>query len=125
VIPSDWTAVHRADGELVGYLAPDGAPRLLTGAHLPPTDRDPRDLLVSRGLAALDRRWWCRLPTPLVDGTDAGRPGDDWTWSAVVIVEASPAGCRVRLEWAEPAELRAQALLPVPVGELLREEPPA
>jgi hypothetical protein len=132
VIPTSWTPVHRPeDGEHVGYLSPDGAPtavvpRLLTGAAAGPASSPgvARDLLVTRGLAALDRRWWCRLPVPLTDGTDAAQPGDDWAWSAVVVVEASPDGCRVRLEYAEPAELRAQARLPVPVGDLLREHPP-
>ena len=33
VIPTDWTPVHRADGELVGWLADDGRPR---GALGPP-----------------------------------------------------------------------------------------
>jgi hypothetical protein len=132
VIPTSWTPVHRpADAERVGYLSPDGVPiavvpRLLTGAPAGPVSSPgvARDLLVRRGLALLDRRWWCRLPVPLTDGTDAARPDDDWAWSAVVLVEASPDGCRVRLEYAEPAELRAQALLPVPVGDLLLEHPP-
>ena len=36
MIPTDWTPVHRADGEQVGWLAPDGGPGravplLLTG----------------------------------------------------------------------------------------------
>jgi hypothetical protein len=124
--------VHRPeDGERVGYLSPDGAPtvvvpRLLTGAAAGPASRPgvARDLLVTRGLAMLDRRWWCRLPVPLVDGTPVAAPQPDWQWSAVVVVEASPDGCRVRLEYAEPAELRVQAQLPVPVGDLLREHPP-
>jgi hypothetical protein len=54
----------------------------------------------------------------------AAEPGADWTWRAVVLVEASPSGCTVRLEMAEPAELRARAALPVPVGDLLREHAP-
>lgn len=133
MIPPDWQPVHRpADGERVGYLAPDGSPdlvvpRTLVGSPLG-TAQDASaatELLRTRGLAALDRRWWCRLPDPLADGTDAGRPGEDWVWSAVVLVEASPAGCRVRLEFAEPAAMRAQARLPVPVGDLLRADPPA
>jgi hypothetical protein len=123
--------VHRPeDGEHVGYLSPDGGPgravpRLLTGAPAGPASRSQaaRDLLVSRGLAMLDRRWWCRLPAPLTDGTRADTPEPGWSWSAVVLVEASPVECRVRLEFASPAELRAQAVLPTPVGDLLREEP--
>jgi hypothetical protein len=133
VIPTSWTAVHRReDGERVGYLSPDGAPsrvvpRLLTGAPAgPPSGPDAaRDLLVARGLAMLDRRWWCRLPVPLSDGTRADSPAPDWEWTAVVLVEASPVECRVRLEFAAPAELRALAVLTPPVGDLLRAEPPA
>jgi hypothetical protein len=132
VIPTGWQPVHRPpDGEHVGYLAPDGSPErvvplTLVGSALGPAqDRTTAvALLTRRGLAALDRRWWCRLPVPLVDGTDAATPEDDWAWSAVVLVEASPDGCRVRLEYAEPAEMRAPAALPVPVGDLLLEHPP-
>ena len=133
MIPTHWTPVHRpVDGERVGYLSPDGAPalvvpRLLTGTSAgPPSDQAAaRDLLVARGLAMLDRRWWCRLPAPLTDGTRADSPGPAWEWSAVVLVETSPVECRVRLEFAEPAELRAVAVLPTPVGDLLRDRPAA
>ena len=132
MIPTHWTPVRRPeDGERVGYLSPDGGPdlvvpRLLTGAPAGPASRRDaaHDLLVARGLAMLDRRWWCRLPAPLVDGTRADRPSADWAWTAVVLVEASPVECRVRLEFAAPAELRALAVLPAPVGDLLREDPP-
>ena len=133
MIPTHWTPVHRpADGEHVGYLAPDGVParvvpRLLTGTPAGPAsspDAD-RDVLVRHGLAMLDRRWWCRLPVPLSDGTPANSPEPDWEWSAVVLIESSPVQCRVRLEFAAPAELRAVAVLPTPVGDLLREHPPA
>ena len=131
MIPTHWTPVRRPeDGEHVGYLSPDGGPgravpRLLTGAPAGPasTSDVARDLLITRGLALLDRRWWCRLPAPLVDGTRADSPQPDWTWTAVVLVEASPVECRVRLEFAEPAALRALAVLPTPVGDLLREDP--
>ena len=71
--------MHRPeDGEHVGYLSPDGAPRLLTGAALATPGGDARDLLVARGLA-LDRRWWCRLPVPLTDGTTDPSPAVDWS----------------------------------------------
>ena len=123
VIPTDWTPVHRADGELVGWLAADGRPRLLTGAPLA-TD-DGIEQLRSRGLAALDRRWWARLPgEPMTGVVDAGRPDEDWTWQPVVLVESSPTGCTVRPEWPAPGET-GRALLPVPVGDLLLAEPPA
>lgn len=121
VIPTDWTPVHRADGELVGWVAPDGRPRLLTGA---PMGDDGIEQLRSRGLAALDRRWWARLPAPLPPGVlPAGEPDEDWTWQPVVLVESSPTGCTVRPEWPAPGET-GRALLPVPVGDLLRELPP-
>ncbi len=132
VIPPDWTPVYRADGELVGWLAPDGAPGLvqpllLTGTPFAPagSEAEATEVLRSRGLAALDRRWWARLPgEPMTGVVDAGRPDEDWTWQAVVLVESSPAGCTVRPEWPAPGET-GRALLPVPVGDRLREEPPA
>ena len=118
--------MHRPeDGEHVGYLSPDGAPLLLTGAPLPPASGDARALLASHGLPALDRRWWCRLPAALPRGTvDAGVPGPGWEWRPVVIVEASPLTCTVRPEWPAPEEMAGRAVLPTPVGDLLREQPP-
>ena len=124
VIPTDWTPVHRADGELVGWLAADGRPRLLTGAPLA-TAGDGIEQLRSHGLAALDRRWWARLPGgPMTGVVDGGATEEDWTWQPVVLVESSPTGCTVRPEWPAPGET-GRALLPVPVGDLLLEEPPA
>ncbi len=132
VIPPSWTPVHRADGEQVGWLAPDGGPGLavpllLTGTPL--ADAGPREdgaaLLRAGGLRALDRRWWARLPgEPLTGVVGAGEPAEGWTWQAVVLVESSPAGCTVRPEWPAPGET-GRAALPVPVGDLLRAEPPA
>jgi hypothetical protein len=125
VIPTDWTPVHRADGELVGWLASDGRPRLLTGAPPAAPADDGTAQLRSSGLAALDRRWWARLPGgPMTGVVDAGAPDDDWTWQPVVLVESSPTGCTVRPEWPAPGDT-GRALLPVPVGDLLLEEPPA
>ncbi len=131
VTPADWTPVHRADGEQVGWVAPDGAsglvhPLLLTGAPLaaPLPAEDAGALLRAGGLRALDRRWWARLPAePLRGAVAAGAPGPDWTWQAVVLVESSPTGCTVRPEWPGPGET-GRAHLPVPVGDLLRAEPP-
>ena len=126
--------MHRPeDGEHVGYLVPDGA--LARPAPCSPVCRARRRRCRSsdgrrpcwraRGLPRLDRRWWCRLPVPLPAGTDADAPAPDWEWRPSSSVEVSPAGCRVRPELAAPAELRALAVLPTPVGELLRAEPPA
>jgi hypothetical protein len=71
--------VHRPeDGEHVGHVSPDGLPRLLTGAALAAGAPDPHALLVGRGLRALDRRWWCRLPAVLPNEiTDAAAPAAD------------------------------------------------
>lgn len=86
VIPTDWTPVHRADGELVGWLATDGAPRLLTGAPLALPADDGVGQLRSCGLAALDRRWWgtaARAP-PAGTSRPASRTrsgcGSRWRW---------------------------------------------
>ena len=132
VIPVAWAPVHRADGELVGYLVPDGAPGLvlpvtLVGAALGPSQERSTAtvLLATRGLSALDRRWWCRLPAVLHSGVlPAADPAADWEWRPVVLVEVSPAECRVRPEFAAPEELTGQAALPVPVGGLLRASAP-
>ncbi|MEU2349255.1 hypothetical protein [Modestobacter sp. NPDC049651] len=130
MLPTGWEPVRRpADGERVGWLVPAGrlvVPATLVGTPLGPAqDRAAAaQLLVEQGLRALDRRWWCRLPDRLPGGVlSAADPPADWDWRSVVLVEVSPAGCTVRPEFAEPAELRARAQLPVPVGDLLRTEP--
>jgi hypothetical protein len=108
--------------------AGDVVPTILTGAPLGPAQpRDAAtDLLVRRGLAVLAGRWWCRLPSPLPAGLlDAAVPEPDWPWQPVLLVEVSPTSCWVRPEMPAPEELTARAQLPVPVGELLRAEPPA
>jgi hypothetical protein len=132
MIPVHWEAVRRpADGELVGYLVPDGpgvVPTTLVGTPLggPGPAADARAALVARGLVALDRRWWCRLPAPLPRGSlDASSPAPHWDWCAVVVVETAPDRAVVRPEWPAPEEMGARAALPVPVGDLLREQPPA
>ena len=131
MIPTEWRDVHRPDdGELVGHLAPtdgdDVVPVSLAGTALGPAQHPAQAvaLLTDRGLAVLAGRWWCRLPDTLPAGVlDAASPGTDWSWRPVLLVEVSPAGCRVRPEAPEPGELNAQALLPVPVGDLLRTQP--
>jgi hypothetical protein len=106
VIPTHWTAVHRPeDGEHVGCLAPDGAraePRLLAGPPLSPA----RPPAMPAGVLAADE------------------PEPDRSWRPVVLVEVSPDGCTIRPEMAAPEELTARAALPIPVGDLRREEPP-
>jgi hypothetical protein len=130
VTTAEWELVRRPDGESVGYLVPDGplvVPVNLLGRPFGPA-QDPAGataLLRARGLAALDRRWWCRLPDLLPPGLLAAeRPRPEWGWRAVVLIEVQPAECRLRPEWPAPRELTAQAVLPVPVGDLVRAEPP-
>src|SRR3954447_7194660 len=128
-VTTTWEVVHRPeDGERVGYLAPvlgsAGLVVPMTLAGTPaagPLDAvEATSLLAGTGLALLARRWWCRLPDPLPAGlTDAGEPAADWEWRPVVLVEVSPTRCRLRPELPAPEELRAQATLPVPVGDLL------
>ena len=134
MIPTTWRPHRRpADGELAGYLAGDAdvraaVPTSLVGTPLgPPQEPEAAaSVLDSRGLAVLAQRWWCRLPEPLPARlVDAAAPSPDWPWRAVLLVEVSAAGCRVRPEHPEPAERAAQASLPVPVGDLLRAERPA
>jgi hypothetical protein len=132
VIPPAWQPVRRPeDDELVGYLVPDGAafvPTTLLGTPLGAAGPagDARRLLVAEGLRAVDGRWWCRLPGTMPRGLLSGaRPEEHWPWRPVVVVEASPVGCRIRPEWPAPEERSGQALLPVPVGPLLRLERPA
>jgi hypothetical protein len=133
VIPTSWHPVRRpSDGETVGWLVADGAPDRLVPATLVGSPLGPAQeraeataLLIRRGLAALDGRWWARLPDPLPRGsTVAGEPGPDWGWRPVVLIEVSPTGCTVRPEMPAPGELSARAILPVPVGGLLRAQPP-
>ena len=131
VSPADWTPVHRADGEQVGWLALDSTPGLvlpllLTGTPLagPRSAEDAAELLRERGMGALDRRWWARLPDGQLSGLlPISRPQPDWDWHPVVLVEVSPAGATVRPESATPGDT-GRASLPVPVGDLLLEEPP-
>jgi hypothetical protein len=133
VIPSSWDVVRRPDdGELVGYLVPTpGAgdlvvPATLTGmpAGAAGEPAEAAALLVTRGLARLAGRWWCRLPDALPPGVlDASAPAAHWEWRPVVLVEVSPTGCRVRPEFPAPEELSCQAALPVPVGDLLADRP--
>jgi hypothetical protein len=130
VIPPDWTPVHRpSDGEAVGYLAFDPAGALPVSLCGLPLGRAQdaaaaEDVLVHNGLAALDRRFWCALPDPLPAGEfDAvGAGGTDWR--PVVIIEVSADRTVVRPEWPAPEELTARAVLPTPVGDLLRSEMP-
>jgi hypothetical protein len=132
VITTEWDVVLRPDdGETVGYLMPEGdlvVPLTLVGTPLgaAQTHAEATALLLARGLGALDGRWWCRLPDVLPGGVlPAAEPASGWGWRPVVLVEVSPTGCRVRPEWPAPEELAGQAALPVPVGGLLRVEPPA
>lgn len=134
MIPDDWQPCRRAsDGELTGYLMTAGdtaahvIPVTLIGTPLGPAQSaaGATALVNQYGLAELAEFWWCLLPTPLaghpINVTD---PQDGWTWRRVVVVEASPAVCRVRPAHPEPEEFIAGVSLPVPVGGLLLADQP-
>ena len=112
VIPVDWTPVHRADGELVGYLVPDGAPGLvlpvtLVGAALGPPQRAvaPRARCSrSRGLVGARPALVVPAAGRAADRRAAGRrrrrragSGDPSSWW-----RSPRTSCRVRPEWAAP-----------------------
>lgn len=130
MIPPLWEPRHRADGELVGYLVPHGngvVPMSLVG--LPLADPGPRDqaagVLDTMGLAALDRKYYARLPNPVPPGVvDVDTPSADWDWRVVVIVESSPSRVSIRPAMAYPEELRSLVVIEPPVGDLLRERHP-
>lgn len=94
VLPSDWIEHRRADGEVVGWIVPDGdgfRVRDLLGRERTPADADGRptpiewlaaeELLEGLGIGYLADRWTLRL----TDGSE--RP--------VRIAEASPRGVTV------------------------------
>ena len=118
------------DGERVGYLRADGdlvVPLTLIGTPLAAA-MEPETataLLDEKGLAILNERWWCRLPTPVTAGLDASKPEPDWDWRAVLIIEASPEWCTIRAENATVEEFMVRLHLPVPVGDLLVKHQPA
>lgn len=117
------------DGERVGYLRAEGdlvVPLTLIGTPLagPMESAAAATLLDERGLAILNERWWCRLPTPVTAGLDVSTPQLGWDWRAVLIIEASPDSCTVRVENATVEEFMSRLRLPVPVGDLLVKNQP-
>lgn len=135
MIPPTWQECRRpadaaAEDELVGYLVPAGElfiPVTLVGMPLgaAQAEADAAALLHERGLRTLNGRWWCLLPELLL-GTDIDpqQPQPSWEWRSVLIVEASPQECRVRLEMPAEEERTSTLTLPVPVGDLLRARQP-
>jgi hypothetical protein len=144
MVPEGWLPHRRvADGELAGYLAPVDADDTTGAADaarfiamtVVGTVVDPesgaleeaaaRALVEARGQAALDGTWWARLPKPLPAGNlHAAHAYADWEWRPVVIARADASRCVLRAETPWPEERHSRALLPVPVGELLRRVAP-
>src|SRR5882762_10031047 len=132
VIPQEWQPYRRSsDNELIGYLVEQDdvlvVPTTLVGTPLgaPQEKEAARSVLLDRGLSTLMRRWWCRLPARLSAGmTPADSPRPDWSWRAVLLVEVNAVESRVRPEMPAPEEMTAQAVLPTPVGDLLRVSQP-
>jgi hypothetical protein len=130
VIPADWLPHRRtSDDELVGYLLQSGdnvVPMTLLGTPLgmPQTGPAARAALDERGLAILNERWWCRLPNLLTADADGSLPDSDWQWRAVLVVEASPVSCSIRLENPTVDEFMVRVVLPVPADDLLSKTQP-
>ncbi|MFB9993004.1 hypothetical protein ACFFLM_13605 [Deinococcus oregonensis] len=131
MIPPAWQECLRPDDdERVGYLVPAGEvfiPVTLIGTPLGEAQgrAAAAALLHERGLMTLNGRWWCLLPEMLLGTeTDPRQPQLSWEWRSVLIVEASPEECRVRLEMPAEEERTSTVTLPVPVGELLRARQP-
>lgn len=135
MIHEDWLPHRRAqDGELAGYLVPAAgapgrfAPVTIIGTIIEPEtgplpEAEARALVEARGLEELHGRWWAELPAPLLPGVlDAANPVAGWEWRLVVIVEADDERCVIRPQNPAREELASSAVLPVPVGELLRPE---
>ncbi|MCU1440177.1 MAG: hypothetical protein JWP85_1174 [Rhodoglobus sp.] len=130
MVYAHWVPHHRDhDDELMGYLVPHGelvVPTTLVG--MPLGAAQPRasaeEMLNSRGLAALNEKFWALLPSPVTAGIDIEAPLAHWVWRQVVLVESSPAGASIRPAFAYPEELNALVRVPVPVGDLLRTTQP-
>lgn len=134
MINEAWLPHRRVDGELAGYLVPAAgvpgrfAPVTIIGTIIEPetgplSEAEARALVEARGTDELHGRWWAELPAPLLPGVlDASDPVAGWEWRLVVIVEANEERCVIRPQDPAPEELESTAVLPVPVGELLRPE---
>jgi len=118
VIPSDWTPHRRDDGELVGWIRPEGdgwvAVDLLGHAASDPVDwLDAEEALESRGLSWLADIWMLELGSAeplrvkLVEVTP-GRIGE----AGRVVVQTDDFGAidapveRFELPWPSPDSLR-------------------
>lgn len=118
VIPADWTPHRRGDGELVGWIRPDGgdwvAVDLLGRAASGPVEWiDAEDALEARGLSWLAEIWMLErdgsepLRVKLVEVTP-GRAGE----AGRVIVQTDDFGAidapveRIELTWPAPEALR-------------------
>lgn len=108
----DFMDVHRADGELVGRLRPDGdhlwQPCTVFGTPIGPVTsrQDAEELLRSVGMRYLAERW------TLTHDDDS---------ISVQIVEARPTSVTIRfVDYAHPDLYGQLRVLPTPVGDVLR-----
>ena len=122
MIPADWTPHRRDDGELLGWIRPDGegwvAVDLLGRAASAATEwLDAEEVLDARGLSWLADIWMLErdgsdpLRVRLVEVTP-GRVGD----AGHVVVQTDDFGAidvpvqRVELPWPAPSALRPRRL---------------
>ena len=122
MIPPDWTPHRREDGELLGWIRPEGADWVAVDvlgrtASAPVDWLDAEDALDSRGLSWLAEIWMLErdgtdpLRVKLVEVTP-GRVGE----AGHVVVQTDDFGAidvpveRIELPWPAPATLRPRRL---------------
>jgi hypothetical protein len=138
-VAEQWIAFHRpSDGELTGYLSPEGfddaaqtplfVPLNLIGHPL--GDRGTRvegeSVLADRGLTSLANYWWVLSPRPFPVDTvlDLRDPQPGWEWRRIVIVDLDKNECVVRPALPYPEEETATATVTLPADDILRVGPP-
>lgn len=134
-----WIAFHRpSDGELTGYLSPEGddvaahtekyVPLNLIGHPLgdPGTRLESESVLADRGLTSLANYWWVLSPRPFPADVelDLRDPQPGWEWRRIVIVELDKNECVVRPALPFPEEESATATVSLPADDILRVGPP-
>jgi hypothetical protein len=131
-VAEQWIAFRRpSDGELTGYLSPEGddvfVPLNLIGHPLgnPGTRAESESVLADRGLTSLANYWWVLSPRPFpVSGLDLRDPQPGWEWRRIVIVELERDDCVVRPALPYPDEEEASATVTLPADDILRVGPP-
>jgi hypothetical protein len=131
-VAEQWIAFRRpSDGELTGYLSPEGTdvyvPLNLIGHPLgnPGTRAESESVLADRGLTSLANYWWVLSPRPFpAENLDLRDPQPGWEWRRIVIAELDKNECVVRPALPFPEEETATATVSLPADDILRVGPP-